>query len=373
MQKFRRSTRFWLVSGPAQPVARLGTLSGARVVALVHGAEVIPIDVGVELRRREIGVSQHFLHGTEVGATLEQVRGERVSQRMRCDTLGQTGPPRRGFDDTPGANARQWRTTRIQEQNASGFTAIERGPDLSRVQRHRAQRSASDRNEPFLGALAEDARYAVLEQDVLQLERHQLGDARARGVGELEQRAIADGQRLVGVRRSQQLVYLGYRQHRRERAPPLGGFDAFAGIARGEPLPYQKLEVGADRGDLTADRRGREAEILEEVDEFPELRRGELLWGLRSSTGCVLRQARDVAQIALDGVSAVPGLEREVIAKALQVERPSYWGGRARRRRRMIHRTITRTGRPAATPSTVLTRRIALITTSRSVPKRLTR
>src|SRR6267143_1930874 len=146
-----------------------------------------------------------------------------------------------------------------------------------------------------------------------------------------------------------------------------------AGIARGEPLSYQKLEVGPDRGDLTADRRGREAEILEEVDEFPELRRGELLWGLRSSTGGVLRQARDVAQIALDGVTAVLCLKREVIAKALQVERPSYWGGRERRRRRTIHMTITRTSRPAATASTVLTRRIALITTSRSVPKRLTR
>src|SRR3989442_899579 len=44
---------------------------GARVVALVDRAEVIPIDMGVDLRRREIGVTQHLLHRAQIGATLQ--------------------------------------------------------------------------------------------------------------------------------------------------------------------------------------------------------------------------------------------------------------------------------------------------------------
>lgn len=35
--------------------------------------------VGVELCRRQIGMSQHFLNGAEIGAALEQVRGEGVA------------------------------------------------------------------------------------------------------------------------------------------------------------------------------------------------------------------------------------------------------------------------------------------------------
>ncbi len=39
--------------------------------------------VGVELRRRKVGVAQHLLDRAEVGAALEQVRGEGVSQEVR--------------------------------------------------------------------------------------------------------------------------------------------------------------------------------------------------------------------------------------------------------------------------------------------------
>src|SRR5579859_3752085 len=44
--------------------------------------------VGVELRRGQIGMSEHFLHRTQVGASLEQVRCERVTQEVRVDARG---------------------------------------------------------------------------------------------------------------------------------------------------------------------------------------------------------------------------------------------------------------------------------------------
>jgi hypothetical protein len=42
----------------------------------VNRAEILPIDVSVNLRRRNIGVSQHFLHRAKVGATFQQVSGK---------------------------------------------------------------------------------------------------------------------------------------------------------------------------------------------------------------------------------------------------------------------------------------------------------
>ena len=42
-----------------------------RVKHLVRRPEIFAVDMRVDLCGREIGVSQHFLHGAKVGATLE--------------------------------------------------------------------------------------------------------------------------------------------------------------------------------------------------------------------------------------------------------------------------------------------------------------
>src|SRR4051812_6087327 len=39
--------------------------------------------VGVDLRRRYVGVAEHLLQATEIGAVGEQMRGERVAQHVR--------------------------------------------------------------------------------------------------------------------------------------------------------------------------------------------------------------------------------------------------------------------------------------------------
>src|SRR5438132_13407211 len=44
--------------------------------------------VGVQLGRREIGVPEHLLHGAQVCAALEQVRGKGVAQQVWVDALG---------------------------------------------------------------------------------------------------------------------------------------------------------------------------------------------------------------------------------------------------------------------------------------------
>jgi hypothetical protein len=41
------------------------------VKLLVDGSQVFAVDVGIDLRRRQIGVPQHFLYGAEIGPALE--------------------------------------------------------------------------------------------------------------------------------------------------------------------------------------------------------------------------------------------------------------------------------------------------------------
>ena len=40
-------------------------------------------DVGINLGRGEAGVAEHFLHGAEVGPTIEQMRGKGMTQLVR--------------------------------------------------------------------------------------------------------------------------------------------------------------------------------------------------------------------------------------------------------------------------------------------------
>ena len=54
-----------------------------RVGTLVGGAESGGADVGVDLRRHQALVAQQLLHAADVGAAVQQVRGEAVAQRVR--------------------------------------------------------------------------------------------------------------------------------------------------------------------------------------------------------------------------------------------------------------------------------------------------
>lgn len=49
--------------------------------------ETVLIDVGVDLRRRDIGVAEHFLDHAQVRAVGEQVRGKAVPHLVRMDVL----------------------------------------------------------------------------------------------------------------------------------------------------------------------------------------------------------------------------------------------------------------------------------------------
>src|SRR6478609_396625 len=61
--------------------------SGSGKEALVHGAQVPARHVRVNLGRSDVRVPQHGLHGAQVRAALDEVRGERVPQLVRRDPL----------------------------------------------------------------------------------------------------------------------------------------------------------------------------------------------------------------------------------------------------------------------------------------------
>jgi len=59
------------------------------------------IDVRVNLRRRNIGVAEHFLDDAQVSAVSKQVRRETVPEKMGINVFLQSGVPSMFFHDLP--------------------------------------------------------------------------------------------------------------------------------------------------------------------------------------------------------------------------------------------------------------------------------
>ena len=73
----------------------------------VHLAQPLARDVRVDLRRPDVGVAEHELHGAQVGAAFDEVGGEGVAQGVRAQVLahlGLHGAAGAGASRTPGGS-----------------------------------------------------------------------------------------------------------------------------------------------------------------------------------------------------------------------------------------------------------------------------
>lgn len=67
----------------------------------MHSLQPLLIHMSVDLCRRYIGMPEHFLDDSQIGAIAEQVRGEAVSQKVRINTLLESGSLRVLLNDLP--------------------------------------------------------------------------------------------------------------------------------------------------------------------------------------------------------------------------------------------------------------------------------
>ena len=104
---------------------------------------------------------EQLLDDPQVGSALEQVRRERVAQRVRADPVGQAGAGGRALDRGPGLLAGQPAASIAQEERpaADRRDVVERDEGRPRTVDPAGQpveRDLADRDEPLLVALADD-------------------------------------------------------------------------------------------------------------------------------------------------------------------------------------------------------------------------
>jgi hypothetical protein len=148
-------------------------------------------DVRVALRRAEICVAEHLLHGTEVGATLEEMRRERVPEQVWMDAAGlEAGALGELLQDEERARASERAASRVEKQFRPVAAVQVRSAECE-IAAHRLGGGAAERDEALLSALPEHADDALVDGDATLLEPDSLRDAEPGAVQELDERAVA--------------------------------------------------------------------------------------------------------------------------------------------------------------------------------------
>src|SRR4029079_13090037 len=110
----------------------------------------------VNLRRRQIGMAEHHLNRPKIGATLEQMGGKGMPERVRAQRGSHARTPPIAFQNFPEADAGEPRSSAagVHEQPRTAASADEKGTRVSQIAAHPGGGLIAERNDALLAALS---------------------------------------------------------------------------------------------------------------------------------------------------------------------------------------------------------------------------
>src|SRR2546423_9435948 len=111
-------------------IANSTELLRSGVELLMHATQILAIDVRVDLRGRNVDVAEHFLNGSQIGTTLEQMGRERVTKRVRRDRFGYSNLINVLPENLPRPHSRHRLAAGIEKKYTLSLAALELGPQL---------------------------------------------------------------------------------------------------------------------------------------------------------------------------------------------------------------------------------------------------
>src|SRR5437867_13163789 len=122
-----------------------------------------------------------------------------MAEDVWADRARQVRPPRVPLENLPEADAAERTAARVEEQTRRRPPAQQPAACVRLIPPDPDARLVADRHQPLLAALADAGQVVLLEMQIGHPYADQLGDAEARGVEQLDHRAIpeAEGRRDV--------------------------------------------------------------------------------------------------------------------------------------------------------------------------------
>ena len=212
---------------------------------------------GVDLCRRQRGVAQQHLQGTQVGPAVEQVGGEAVPQAVRADPAGiDAGSGRVMLDQRPEGLPGRRQPLCIDEQRLRNGGIAQAGQQrrarLAQVALQPVLGFLAQRDQPVLAALAGHPQHALAQVDRGRRQANQFAHAQAAGIHQFQHRAIAQPGRGSGIGRFQQRRYLRLRQRLGQQARQVRRLQQGAGIvaaqAQAHRVRVERMQGGQQSG-----------------------------------------------------------------------------------------------------------------------------
>lgn len=249
------------------------------------------IDMGIDLRRRDIAVPEQFLDDAEVGTAREQVGREAVAKHVRMHMM-QTRPASTSSDDLPDRDTLQRSTGGREQQMAVVPPGAVRNEFLVQpfqIAFDRVLCRGADGHDSLFAALPVHEQYAERLVVVANLERTDFARAQARGIHQLKHRSIARPEPTAFRRRRvQQLLHLDRRQHIRKLAPARWRFEQSRRIVIDLIVGLEESKEHAHRGEMARDRTGLQTAFAVESTEM-----------ISQQARCDIREARDAVLDAI--------------------------------------------------------------------------
>ncbi len=161
----------------------------------VGGLQARRLYPSVDLRRAHGAVAEQLLDRAQVGAPVEQVRRERMPQRVRRDPTLHRRVPRPRLQPPPDVGGGQPPAALGEEQRRRPIAALQSRATALEPALDGAQGRLAGRDDPRLAAFSLDPDLLVLERDARDVEVDELLRAQSARVRDLEQGAVAQLQR----------------------------------------------------------------------------------------------------------------------------------------------------------------------------------
>ncbi len=154
---------------------------------------MLEVEVSVDLRRRQVGVPEQFLDGTQVARRLKDVRSKGMAQLVRMDVAVE--PLTDGALRDPLLNRAHTDWFALQGGEDPVSIRLRQVTGEITPAGQRGQCVATDRHDPLLVTLADDSDQALGGIEPMPAGGCQLADPQSRGIAQLEQCAIAQVER----------------------------------------------------------------------------------------------------------------------------------------------------------------------------------
>ena len=153
---------------------------------LMYLLQPLPGDMGVDLSRRDVGMAEHDLDGSQVRTMFEEVTRKGMSQRVGIDLFPDARCQAEALDDLPETLSREGLSARIEEQVGCAPLLQEGRPPVGHVFLKGFQGLGSHGDHPFLGPFSQGSHITGLHVHIADLEIDQFGDSQPCSIEEFQ-------------------------------------------------------------------------------------------------------------------------------------------------------------------------------------------